>query len=101
MGTGSFYPNQTSYTFDSIDIPISSNATVSKGDLLGLSFGADLVYGAEFASWCHLEYETAENSTFKLFQQGGGQYSWRGLQGNTAPVYERVGKSVKMLATYA
>lgn len=57
--------------------------------------------GFNFAPYCHLEYQTTPGSGKRLFQQGYGQYSLRGLQGKTSPVYERVGKSVKFFATYA
>jgi hypothetical protein len=95
LGTSTFPANTTSYTFDTVSVPITHNATVTKGELLGLS-----ISGADFSPWCHLEYETTGDCGFKLFQQGNGQYSWRGLQGKNAPVYERLGKSVKFFATY-
>ncbi|KAG9517633.1 Arabinanase/levansucrase/invertase, partial [Aureobasidium melanogenum] len=96
LGSASFSANQTSYTFDTVTVPVTTNATVSKGELLGLS-----ISGADYSPWCHLEYDTEEKCGFRLFQQGNGQYSWRGLQGKNPPVYERLGKSVKFFATYA
>jgi hypothetical protein len=96
LGSASFSANQTSYTFDTVTVPVTTNTTVSKGDLLGLS-----ISGADYSPWCHLEYDTEEKCGFRLFQQGNGQYSWRGLQGKNPPVYERLGKSVKFFATYA
>jgi hypothetical protein len=75
---------------------MTSNASVAEGDLLGLS-----ITGADFAPYCHLEFDTGERPPYKLYQRGYGQNSWRGLQGKTSPVYERVGKSVKFFVTYA
>jgi hypothetical protein len=98
LGTASFPANTTSYTFDTVSVSVTHNATVTKGELLGLS-----ISGADFSPWCHLEFETKGEEGqcgFRLFQQGNGQYSWRGLQGKNAPVYERQGKSVKFFATY-
>jgi len=57
--------------------------------------------GPDFAPYCHLEFDTGSNTSFVLYQRGAGQNSWRGLNGKTSPVYERVGKSVKFFATYA
>jgi hypothetical protein len=104
LGTASFNANQTSYTFDTVTVAVTNNATVTKGEVLGLS-----ISGADYSPWCHLEYETGitggqgqgQCGGFKLYQQGNGQYSWRGLQGKNPPVYERQGKSVKFFATYA
>lgn len=96
LGSASFAANQTTYVFDTVTVPITTNATVAKGQLLGLS-----ISGADFAPWCHLEYEMQAGCGGRLFQQGNGQYSWRGLQGKNPPVYERLGKSVKFFATYA
>ncbi|KAI4753143.1 Arabinanase/levansucrase/invertase [Aureobasidium sp. EXF-3400] len=95
LGTAAFNANQTTYTFDTVTVPVTTNATVAKGELLGLS-----ISGADYSPWCHLEYETSSGCGFKLYQQGNGQYSWRGLQGKNPPVYERQGKSVKFFATY-
>ncbi|KAH0344649.1 Arabinanase/levansucrase/invertase, partial [Aureobasidium melanogenum] len=96
LGSASFTANQTSYTFDTVTVPVTTNATVTEGELLGLS-----ISGADYSPWCHLEYDTSSGCGFRLFQQGNGQYSWRGLQGKNPPVYERLGKSVKFFATYA
>ncbi|KAH0282459.1 Arabinanase/levansucrase/invertase, partial [Aureobasidium sp. EXF-3399] len=96
LGSASFNANQTTYVFDTVTVPVTSNATVAKGELLGLS-----ISGADYSPWCHLESDTANGRGFKLYQQGQGQYSWRGLQGRNPPVYERQGKSVKFFATYA
>ncbi|THX73596.1 Arabinanase/levansucrase/invertase [Aureobasidium pullulans] len=96
LGTAAFNANQTTYTFDTVTVPVTTNSTVTKGELLGLS-----ISGADYSPWCHLEYSTTQDCGFKLYQQGNGQYSWRGLQGKNPPVYERQGKSVKFFATYA
>ena len=95
MGTASFFANQTTWVFDTVDVPITSNATVSKGDLLGVK-----IQGFDVSAWCHLEYDGAADD-YVLYAQGGGQYSLRGAQGKTAPVYQRVGKGVKFFANYA
>ncbi|KEQ66123.1 Arabinanase/levansucrase/invertase [Aureobasidium melanogenum CBS 110374] len=98
LGSSSCFANQTSYTFDTVTVPLI-NATVSQGELLGFR-----LQGADYSPWCHLEFDTKEEAcagNFRLFQQGQGQYSWRGLQGKNSPVYERQGKSVKFFATYA
>lgn len=96
LGSLTVNANQTSYTFDTVSVPVTTNATVSKGELLGL-----FISGADYSPWCHLEFETEKGCGYRLFQQGQGQYSWRGLQGKNPPVYERRGKSVKFFATYA
>jgi len=98
LGTASFNANQTTYVFDTVTVAVTSNATVAKGELLGLS-----ISGADYSPWCHLEFSTQGQGCdgYKLYQQGNGQYSWRGLQGKNPPVYERQGKSVKFFATYA
>lgn len=97
LGSASFAANQTSYVFDTVSVPVTHNATVQKGDLLGLA-----ISGADFSPWCHLEYDTAgAQRGFRLFQQGQGQYSFRGPTGMQSPVYERMSKSVKFFATYA
>lgn len=95
IGTASFNASQTSYAFDTVSVPVVTNATVHKGELLGLA-----ISGQDFSPWCHLEYSTGGNSSFRLFQQGSGQYSLRGLNGKGAPVYERIGKSIKFSSSY-
>lgn len=96
IGSASYDANQTTYVFDTVSVAVTGNNTVAKGELLGLA-----ISGPDFSPWCHLEFNTAANPTFRLFQQGEGQNSWRGLGGNVSPVYERVGKSVKFFASYA
>lgn len=95
IGSASFYANQTTWVFDTVTVPVTSNSTVSKGDLIGVS-----IAGFDVSPWCHLEYE-CEGDGFVLYAQGGGQYSLRGAQGKTSPVYQRVGRSVKFFASYA
>ncbi|KAK3068824.1 hypothetical protein LTR53_013304 [Teratosphaeriaceae sp. CCFEE 6253] len=96
LGTVVYNASSLSYVFNTTSVPVTSNATISTGDLLGLA-----ISGSDFAPYCHLEYETASNSSFKLYQRGSGQNSWRGLQGKTSIVYERLGRSVKMFVSYA
>ncbi|EMD00452.1 hypothetical protein BAUCODRAFT_152944 [Baudoinia panamericana UAMH 10762] len=122
MGTATFNRTSLSYVFDVANVPVTSNATVQQGDLLGLA-----ISGADFVPYCHLEYSTgtgassssgptgwghgpqgswggssfSPSGTYRLFQQGVGQNSWRGLQGTISPIYERLGKSVKFFVTYA
>ncbi|THX13944.1 Arabinanase/levansucrase/invertase [Aureobasidium pullulans] len=95
LGTASFFANQTTWVFDTVTVPVSTNGTVSKGEFLGVS-----IAGFDVSPWCHLEYDGADED-YILYAQGGGQYSLRGAQGKTSPVYQRVGKSVKFFATYA
>lgn len=83
--------------FDTISVAVTKNATVNEGDSLGFA-----ISGEDYTPWCHLEFNTCNTtaSDYQLFQQGIGQNSWRGLQGKTSVVYERVGKSIKFFATY-
>jgi hypothetical protein len=74
---------------------------VQAGDHLGVS-----ISGADFSPYCHLEYDTKatpgvskEHGPGKLFVQGSGQNSWRGIDGKASVVYERVGKGIKFMAT--
>lgn len=84
------------YVFDTAVVNVTQNATVAKGDLLGLA-----LTGADFAPYCHLEYPTSAQSSQVLLQRGAGQNSWRGKAGRTSILYKRVGKSVKFFANYA
>lgn len=95
MGSASYNATQLSYVFNVTKVPITSNATVSEGDLLGLA-----ISGSDFAPYCHLESDNRGDSTYVLYQLGSGQNSWRGRQGKTSPVYQRVDKSVKFFVTY-
>lgn len=91
--------------FNSTAVPITSNATVKAGELLGLAitglnFGA-MSTGAGFGDYCHLEVDVGRSEGgMVLFQRGAGQTSWRGLKGNTSPVYRREGKGVKFAVEY-
>ena len=95
MGTASYNTSTLTFVFNNATVPITTNATVKAGDHLGIS-----ISGSDFAPYCHLEYNTAARSNTKLFQRGGGQFSWRGLDGKTSIVYERIGKGVKFLVNY-
>ena len=95
MGTASYNTTNLDFVFDNATVAITTNATVKAGDHLGIS-----IAGQDFAPYCHLEYNTAPGSSTKLLQRGGGQNSWRGLNGKTSIVYERIGKSVKFFVTY-
>ncbi|CAK4031328.1 Arabinanase levansucrase invertase [Lecanosticta acicola] len=97
LGTVSLNAAQLSYVFNTTTVPLSSNATVEAGDMLGLA-----IAGADFAPYCHLEYEIGGGEGDKvLFQRGAGQNSWRGLKGNISPVYRRDGRSIKFFLEYA
>jgi hypothetical protein len=41
---------------------------------------------------------TGDQVPGKLFAQGSGQNSWRGIDGKTSVVYERIGKGIKFFA---
>ena len=92
LGSANIPRSQLTYVFDLAKV--SLNSPVSQGDKLGFS-----IAGADFAPYCHLE--TAADGAKVLYQQGQGQYSWRGLQGTTSPVYQRTGRAVKFYATIA
>lgn len=109
LATASFTAAQLSYVFNATSVSV--NASVAKGDNLGLS-----IVGADFAPYCHLEYDfgSAEVATSLgpivypaatgyegqvLLQQGSGQYSLRGATGKGSPVYVRNGKGLKFFAT--
>lgn len=75
LGTASYNASDLSYVFNATSV--YTNITVTKGDWLGLS-----IAGADFAPYCHLEYDVGSEGDGKvLLQQGAGQNSWRGLQG--------------------
>lgn len=86
--------------FDTTSVPITSNATVQEGDLLGLAISRPSRGGQDYAPYCHLEYDIEAGETSVLYQRGAAQNSWRGLKGDRSPVYERKGKSVKFFASY-
>jgi hypothetical protein len=90
---------ELSFAFETISIS-NMNATVEAGDHLALS-----ISGFDFAPYCHLEYDTKTytggikgNAPGKLFIQGSGQNSWRGMDGKTSVVYEKEGKGIKFFA---
>lgn len=86
-------PANMSYTFDTTSV--SLNASVSAGDKLGFS-----IAGADFAPYCHLEYDVEEGPMgMVLLQQGQGQNSLRGANGRASPVYEREGKGLKFFVS--
>jgi Glycosyl hydrolases family 43 len=106
LGTKSLAANTSDLTFVFNTATIPTNQSVVKGDKLGVSMGFGF-FAQDFTPYCHLEYDTAKYSggingapaPGKLFQQAQGQNSWRGANGKTSVVYERVGKGVKFFAT--
>ena len=96
LGTKSINATDLEYTFDTTTVPVTSNATVAKGDLLGIA-----IAGQDFSPYCHLEYDSSADASKVLYQRGAGQNSWRGLNGKTSILYKRIGKSVKFFTTYA
>lgn len=110
LGTAIYDPSNLTYVFDTAMVG-NMNATVSEGDNLGIglvpgNLGVS-IYGIDFVPYCHLEYDTAAypgglnggSPPGPLLQQGAGQNSFRGLDGKTSAVYERVGKGLKFFAT--
>jgi len=95
LGSASFNASQLSYVFNTATVPVTHNATVHAGQLLGVALS-----GQDFAPYCHLEYTTGASSSAKLYQRGAGQNSWRGLNGKTSIVYARGGKSLKFFVDY-
>lgn len=86
------------------------NSTVAAGDNLGFSIAETTSDSSAtgftgLVPYCHLEYTTnATNGPTapagqQTFQQGAGQNSYRGLQGNISPIQERSGVGVKFFAT--
>lgn len=99
LGSTSINSTYLSYVFNTTTVPVTANtgnATVQAGDMLGLA-----IAGQDFTPYCHLEYDVDEGKGVVLFQRGAGQNSWRGLKGNTSPVYVREGKGVKFFVEYA
>jgi hypothetical protein len=94
-------PNSTDLSFAFGTVIISNlNTAVTAGDYLGFS-----ITGSDFAPYCHLEYDTKKypggikgQGPGKLFVQGAGQNSWRGIDGKSSVVYEREGKGIKFFA---
>lgn len=100
LGSTSTNSTDLSFVFNTTTVPVTSNATVQKGDLLGLAISRPSRGGQDYAPYCHLEYEIGPAETSVLYQRGAAQNSWRGLKGNTSPVYERQGKGVKFFVNY-
>jgi hypothetical protein len=91
---------ELSFAFSTVTVA-NINAKISAGEHLGIS-----ISGADFAPYCHLEYDAkafvggiAGKAPGKLFLQGLGQNSWRGIDGKISPIYEKVGKGIKFHAT--
>jgi Glycosyl hydrolases family 43 len=96
LGSATKFSGQLSYVFNSTFVTNMKDAKITKGQRLGISITA-----MDYAPFCHLEYSLTdeEKGTHVLFEQGQGQNSWRGADGKTSPVTERVGKGIKFLAT--
>ncbi|KAF2151532.1 glycoside hydrolase family 43 protein, partial [Myriangium duriaei CBS 260.36] len=98
LGSATYTPSNLTHVFQTATVNLS--ATVSVGDRLGIE-----VSGADYVPYCHLEYDLGSSSygssasNTVLLQQGGGQNSWRGLDGKTSIVYPRAGKGIKFYAT--
>lgn len=91
LGNATYNATSLSFVFNTTSVFL--NATVTKGDKLGIQ-----ISGPDFAPYCHLEYDVPASSDMILLQQGAGQNSWRGLDGKKTPLYQRVGKAVKFFA---
>lgn len=95
LGAASYEAANLTWVYDTATVTLDTPVAVTEGEMLGISLA-----GADYAPYCHLEFDNSEYPQFQLFQQGQGQYSRRGLQGQKSPVYERIGKSLKFFATY-
>jgi hypothetical protein len=91
--------SELSFAFGAVTVP-KINAEVKEGDYLAIA-----ISGSDFSPYCHMEYDTRAHPSGlggqapgKLFVQGVGQNSWRGIYGNTSVIYEREGKGVKFFA---
>jgi hypothetical protein len=91
LGNATYNATSLSYVFNTTSVFL--NASVTKGDKLGIQISA-----SDFVPYCHLEYDIPASSDLILLQQGAGQNSWRGLDGKKSVVYQRVGKAVKFFA---
>jgi len=95
LSSRSFNASELSYVFNTTSVMDLTGTAVAQGDHLGFS-----IAGPDFAPYCHLEYDVGSGASgMVLLVQGQGQNSWRGTDGKTSPVYERVGKGVKFFAT--
>lgn len=96
LATYNLVPGETSQAFEAIHVPV--NASVSKGDRLGIA-----LVGASVTQFCTLittsgnEYDV-HTSTRTLFAIGANQVSYRGPDGKTPPVQVMVGKQIKWYA---
>ncbi|KAF3760895.1 hypothetical protein M406DRAFT_73354 [Cryphonectria parasitica EP155] len=108
LGSATFTSAQIGTSFKAMKVPL--NTTVAKGDNLGfyITEAGSSTPGSSsnLVPFCHLEYKAgACNGTSKMpsgqvaFQQGSGQNSFRGLQGNLSPVQARHGKGIKFFST--
>jgi hypothetical protein len=101
LGARTILPASKDLSFAFNTVTVSNiSAAVRTGDLLGFS-----ISGPDLAPYCHLEYDTKtypgvskSQTPLRLFVQGAGQNSWRGIDGKISVVYEREGKGVKFLA---
>lgn len=86
------------------------NSTVAAGDNLGFSIAETTDTGGAtgfsgLVPYCHLEYTTNVTNGPPApagqvtFEQGAGQNSLRGLQGQLSPVQVRSGVGVKFFST--
>ena len=76
-----------SSTFNTANIAL--NATVKKSDKLGFS-----IEGQDTVPYCHLEFTNTDSNKI-LYQKSYSQNSWRGNDGKTNVVYERIKKGIK------
>lgn len=99
LATVNFLPADVTATMAVLRVPMT-NVTVKQGDRLGVA----LVNGG-ITPMCHpVKTETnimfsMDTSTRTLFANGIGQVSFRGNQGNTAPVQVMPGMEIKWYAT--
>lgn len=112
LGQTTVAAGDMSYSFNTTSVML--NATVSQGDMLGVSIGEAFTggfnTGNNFTPYCHLEYDMAgasemgvheADSGMVLIQQGSGQTSPRGMTADgkpVPPVEIREGRGIKFLA---
>ncbi|KAI3399609.1 hypothetical protein diail_6248 [Diaporthe ilicicola] len=107
LGSATFNASQIGTSFKAMSVPL--NATVSQGDQLGFYIGESAAASAQgspnLLPYCHLEYNIGAPNGSETpagqvaFQQGGGQNSFRGLDGRISPIQERSGKGIKFFST--
>jgi len=101
LGARMILPSSRDLSFAFSTVTVSNlRGAVRAGDHLGFS-----ISGPDFAPYCHLEYDTKrypgvgkDQTAARLFAQGAGQNSWRGIDGKTSVVYEREGRGIKFSA---